>query len=189
MCISRRHLEQLRRPEQLTRGWSGPDAFSQQFAKPRSCTQLLGEGVTCRTQIPKCTSECFKKRCRVAKKKKKRILRWEEVAIPGNIHLCPLCYSWNEEIWCIRVLLQRNVLHTLLHCLLHVGSVTHVIDCSCWPEASTRLTSACNYWPPLIVSQRCRAMSAPAHLYVTYIRLIGFFHLFLVLPDTARRGK
>lgn len=45
-------------------------------------------------------------------KKKERILRWEEVAIPGNIHLCPSCCSWNEQIWCIRVLLQRNVLHT-----------------------------------------------------------------------------
>lgn len=100
----------------------------------------------------------LKKQNRQNKKKQKKTL-WDEKKL--LFHLCPSHCSWNEQIGCTRVLLQRNVQVCFntsshpLHCLLHVGSVMHVIDCSRWPETSTRLTSAGNYWPPLIVSQRC----------------------------------
>lgn len=72
MCISRRQLEQLRRPDQLTSSWTQPDALSQQLAKPRACTSLLGEGVTCCTQMPKCTFECFLKKMSRGKKPPKK---------------------------------------------------------------------------------------------------------------------
>lgn len=198
MCISRRQLEQLRRPDQLTSGWTQPDALSQQLAKPRACTSLLGEGVTCCTQMPKCTFECFLKNMSRGKNppQKNTMMRTSCCSRKHSSLSFGLQLEWADLLYHSAAseecpsMFQHFFTPPPLSYML--AQFMHVIDCSNWPETSTRLTSAGNYWPPLIVSQRCWltiCMSASAHLYVTYLRLIGFFHLFLVVPDTARRGK
>lgn len=76
------------------------------------------------------------------------------------------------------------------HFFYRLAPCVHVIDCSRWPETSSRFTSACNYWPPSLVSQRrwcvCVCACMLAHVYVTHRRLIGFstcFGLSLTLPE------
>ena len=66
----------------------------------------------------------------------------------------------------------------------------HVIDCFRWPETSSRFTSACNYWPPLLVSQCCVCVCVYVCTCICHTLTINWLpHLFWVVPDTARGGK
>ena len=66
----------------------------------------------------------------------------------------------------------------------------HVIDCFRWPETSSRFTSACNYWPPLLVSQCCVCVCVCVCTCICHTLTINWLpHLFWVVPDTAWGGK
>lgn len=69
-------------------------------------------------------------------------LEWADLSVPQR---CPRAMS--EYV--------PTLLHTPSTVFYVLAQFMHVIDCSHWPETSTRLTSAGNYWPPLIISQHC----------------------------------
>lgn len=78
------------------------------------------------------------------------------------------------------------------HFFYRLAPCVHVIDCSRWPETSSRFTSACNYWPPSLVSQRrwCVCVCVHACTCTCHTPTINWLlHLFWVVPDTAWRGK
>lgn len=183
MRISRRQVEQLQRPEQLRRGGPQPGALLLNLVPAPNC---LGKVLHVAYEYQNVLLSVFLKRCRVAETR--------------HIEMGTSCYfskysplsfllSRSAVPQCCSRGMSKNVstlLHTPFTVFYMLAQVMHVIDCSHWPETSTRLTSAGNYWPPLIVSQCCRGVYVCVCTSVCHIfTIIGFSHLFLVVPDTA----